>query len=268
MTLMLEIVLVAPQIATNTGNIDTTYANGPDFARSDAFGGSATAVYNISDAMTFKSITGYRQILWDIGTDLDGTPESLQEVTDQQHQWQVSQEFQLLGKALDNKLNYVGGLYYFKEAGYVHDYVPFESLLYVYDVANEVENENYAAFIHADYQLNDAWGFTAGGRYTEVKTHFLGGQSDLPCFVRSDPLCFRSSRASRTCGTFPDSGQPVLGHLRPDAGYPVPLQPGRDGLYELGQGFKQGGWTTACPRPSPILPSRYDRSTRRPGSWA
>ena len=78
----------------------------------------------------------------------------------------MSQEFQLLGKALDNKLNYVGGLYYFKEAGYVHDYVPFESLLYVYDISNNVENEDYAAFLHADYQLTDHWGFTAGGRYT------------------------------------------------------------------------------------------------------
>ena len=73
-------------------------------------------------------------------------------MTDHQHQWQVSQEFQINGKAFDNKLNYVGGLYYFKEAGYVHDYVPFESLLYVYDVANDVENKNYAAFVHADYR--------------------------------------------------------------------------------------------------------------------
>jgi hypothetical protein len=30
------------------------------------------------------------------------------------------------GKAFDDKLNYVTGLYYFNEGGYVHDYVPFE----------------------------------------------------------------------------------------------------------------------------------------------
>ena len=94
----------------------------------------------------------------------------------------MSQEFQLLGKAFDNKLNYVAGLYYFKEAGYVHDYVPFESLLYVYDVPNDVKNKNYAAFVHADYKLTDHFGFTAGGRYTHVKADFLGGQSDLNNF--------------------------------------------------------------------------------------
>ena len=168
--------------ATNTGHLNSTYANGPDFARNDAFGGSVTAVYDLGNELTLKSITGYRQIKWNIGTDLDGTPETLQEVTDAQHQWQVSQEVQLLGKALDNKLNYVGGLYYFKEAGYVHDYVPFESLLYVYDISNNVENQNYAAFLHLDYQLTEALGFTAGGRYTEWKTNFLGGQSDLNNF--------------------------------------------------------------------------------------
>ena len=68
--------------ATNTGNLNTTYANGPDFARQDQFGGSMTGVYDLSDGLTLKSITGYRQIRWDIGTDLDGTPETLQEVTD------------------------------------------------------------------------------------------------------------------------------------------------------------------------------------------
>src|SRR4029077_2578559 len=128
--------------ATQTGNIDTTYATGPDFARNDVFGGSVTGVFHLTPDLDLKSITGYRQIKWNIGTDLDGTPETFQEVTDAQHQWQVSEEVQLLGKPLDNKLNYVGGLYYFKEAGYVHDYVPFESLLYVYDISNNVENED------------------------------------------------------------------------------------------------------------------------------
>lgn len=44
--------------------------------------------------MNLKSITGWRQILWDVGTDLDGTPESIQEVTDEQKQRQFSQELQ------------------------------------------------------------------------------------------------------------------------------------------------------------------------------
>jgi iron complex outermembrane recepter protein len=225
--------------ATNTGNIDTSYANGPDFARNDVWGVSATAVYDLTDTMQLKSITGYRQIKWNIGTDLDGTPETLQEVTDAQHQWQVSQEFQVLGKALAGKLNYVGGLYYFKEAGYVHDFVPFESLLFVQDQANDVTNTDVAAFIHADYRLNDSWGFTAGGRYTNVKTDFLGGQSDLNNFPFFGP---GPDHVFRYFPAIPDS---QTWHIfDPTVGVQYHINDDVMTYLSWGKGFKQGGWTT------------------------
>jgi iron complex outermembrane receptor protein len=226
--------------AANTGNIDTSYANGPDFARNDVFGGSITGVYSLSDTLQLKSITGYRQIKWHIGTDLDGTPETLQEVTDAQHQWQVSEEVQLLGKAFDNKLNYVTGLYYFKEAGYVHDYVPFESLLYIYDFANDVNNRNFAAFVHADYALTDHWGFTAGGRYTDVKENFLGGQGDLNGFpVGGAPVRY-----------FPNIPDSQSWHIfDPTLGVQYHFNSDIMAYVSWGKGFKAGGWTTRLHSP-------------------
>jgi iron complex outermembrane receptor protein len=226
--------------ATNTGSIDKTYANGPDFARNDVFGGSVTSLYSFSDALQLKSITGYRQIKWNIGTDLDGTPETLQEVTDAQHQWQFSEEVQLLGKALDNKLNFVGGLYFFKEAGYVHDYVPFESILYIYDFSNDVNNRNYAAFIHADYALTDHWGFTAGGRYTDVKEQFLGGQGDLNGFpVGGAPVRY-----------FPDVPDSQSWHIfDPTLGVQYHINNDVMLYTSWGKGFKAGGWTTRLHQP-------------------
>jgi len=236
--------------AANTGNIDTTYANGPDFARNDVFGFSATAVYDLSDTLQLKSISGYRQISWNIGTDLDGTPETLQEVTDRQHQFQVSEEVQLLGKALDKRLNYVAGLYYFKEAGYVHDFVPFESLLFVDDLANDVTNTDYAAFFHGDFRLNDRWGFTAGGRYTDVQTKFLGGQSDLnnfPFFGPGPDNIFRY---------FPDVPDSQTWHIfDPTAGVQFHINDDMMTYLSWSKGFKQGGWTT---RLSAQIPSPTD----------
>jgi len=62
--------------------------------------------------------------------------------------WQVSQNSKSR-KALAGKLNTSAALYYFKEAGYVHDFVPFERPVFVQDQANDVTNTDVAAFIHA-----------------------------------------------------------------------------------------------------------------------
>jgi iron complex outermembrane receptor protein len=241
--------------AVNTGNIDTTYATGPDFAKNDVFGFSLTGVYSLSDNLQFKSISGYRQIKWNIGTDLDGTPETLTEVTDTQHQWQVSQEFQLLGKALDGKLNWVAGLYYFDEAGYVHDYVPFESLLYVYDVSNDVENVNYAAFVHADWAVTDHLGVTLGGRYTDAQTYFLGGQSDLNSFPLGSTLgpALTGQPYLRYFPNIPDS---QAWHIfDPTVGLQWHFNNDTMAYASWGKGFKAGGWTT---RLSAVLPAPAD----------
>lgn len=258
---------------TQTGNLDTTYAAGrPDFAYQNVFGFSLTGVYDLTDTLQLKSITGYRQDLWQIGTQLDGTPETMLEVTDQQHQWQVSQEFQLLGKALDNKLNWVYGLYYFNEYGYVHDYVPFESLLYVYDgQANDVQNTYYATYLHLDYNLNDHWEFIAGGRYTDSQTYFLGGQGDLNDFPFGS-YCWLNS-----CGGAPPFTQIIPNQNPPGASYYLyfPDQPDSQAWHVFtptgsidyhfnnnvmayvswGKGFQQGGWTT---RLSAAIPSPTD----------
>ncbi|HEV2702830.1 MAG TPA: TonB-dependent receptor [Steroidobacteraceae bacterium] len=251
--------------ANQTGNIDTTYANGPDFADNDYFGFSLTAQHAINDDLSFKSISGYRQITWSIGTDLDGTPETLQEVSDHQHQWQLSQEFQLNGKAFNDALNFVGGLYYFEEAGFVHDYVPFESLLYVYDIQNDANNKQAAAFLHADYKLNDQWSFTAGGRYTRVVEEFIGGQGDLNCFPYGSALCnivlgpqgysyqlgsgyvdryFPVGDNRQTWNVF-DPTLAAQWHFTDDA----------MAYISWGKGFKAGGWTT---RLSANIPSAAD----------
>ncbi len=198
----------------------------------------------IGNELTLKSITGYRQIKWDIGTDLDGTPETLQEVTDQQHQWQWSEEIQLLGKALDDRLNYVAGLYYFTEGGYVHDYVPFESLLYVYDVANDVKNTDYAAFVHADWNITDRWGLTAGGRYTHVKADFLGGQSDLNSFPLGSTLypIITGQPYLRYYPPIPDTQSWDI--FTPTVGVQFHFDKDVMAYASWSKGFKAGGWTT------------------------
>jgi iron complex outermembrane receptor protein len=253
---------------TQTGDIDKTYSNGVSFAKNDVFGLSFTGDWTLRDDLTFKSITGYRQIRWNVGVDLDGLPEQIQEVTDRQHQYQWSQEFQLNGKAFSDRLDYVAGIYYFKEAGYVHDFVPFQGILYVYDIANDVDTKSYAGYFHTDYKVTDAFTVTLGGRYSHEKKEFIGGQADLDgfsykisgCQPPEDPAGAHLPGAplTITCQQalgFPVEGQPL--RYFPDGvntqSFNV-FTPKIGGQYQLtddvmvyaswSKGFKSGGWTT------------------------
>ena len=230
--------------ATNTGNINTTYANGPDFARQDQFGGSITGTYDLGNDLTLKSITGYRQIKWNIGTDLDGTPETLQEVTDRSTSTSGRRKSSCSARRSTDRLNYVAGLYYFTEGGYVHDYVPFESLLYVYDVSNDVKNTDYAAFVHADWNITDHWGLTAGGRYTHVKADFLGGQSDLNSFPLGSTLypIITGQPYLRYFPPIPDTQSWDI--FTPTAGMQFHFNNDAMAYLSWSKGFKAGGWTT------------------------
>jgi iron complex outermembrane receptor protein len=266
---------------TQTGSIDATYANGPSFAKSDSYGVSATLDWLINDNMKFKSITGYRGITWNIGTDLDGTPESFQEVTDSQKQHQISEELQLTGKALNDRLNYATGLYYFTESGYVHDFVPFDSgYLYIGDVANDVKTDSYAVYTHWDFKLTDQWGLTAGGRYSEERKKFLGGQSDLNGFNYKISGCLDPNAPAHnfippvpspgpTCQQllgFPVPGQPLRyfpnewdhqdwNVFTPTAGTQYQFTPDLMTYFSFSKGFKSGGWTTRLSQPisSPVM---------------
>ncbi len=264
---------------TQTGSIDTTYASGPNFAKSDAYGGSITLDWALSDNMKLKSITGWREITWNIGTDLDGLAESMQEVTDTQEQHQISQEFQLNGKAFGDRLDFAAGLYYFTESGFVHDFVPFDTgYLYVYDYQNDVKTSSYAAYLHADYKITDAWGVTVGGRYSEERKSFLGGQGDLNGFSYKVTGCLDPAAPN---GNFPGwigfGGPPGFLTCQQVLGFPVANQPLRYfpatwdhqdwnvftptlgtqfhitpdvmAYASYSKGFKSGGWTTRLSAP-------------------
>jgi iron complex outermembrane receptor protein len=265
-------------MTTQTGNIDTTYANGPNYAKYDTEGVGVTFAWNLDPDMTFKSITGYRHITWNIGIDLDGSANHGQflTVTDQQQQQQFTQEFQLVGNAFDSKLNYVFGLYYFYENGHVWDWVPFDGgLLSVEDShLNLVRTSSYAGFMHADYQVTDQIGLTFGARYSIEKKHFVGGQQDLNglaykasgCYPPTDPANLHFSPSIPpfvTCQDalgFPVPGQPFryfpagsnsreFDEFTPTAGIQFHATEQIMAYFTWSKGFKSGGWTTRLSSP-------------------
>ncbi len=262
-----------------TGNIDTSYANGNNYSKLKSYGGSLTMAYDLSDSLTIKSITGYRELHWNVGTDLDGSPLNFLHTSFTTEQWQFSQELQLLGNAMDNKLNYVLGAYYFKEAGNLHDYVTFAEGLLQVDGPNDLATKNYAFFGQVDYKFSDMFGITVGGRYTHEDKTFEGFQSDangltykilnfLAGIDAGPPACANINPISDACriaAGFPNAGQPLryyiagtqqkkFNNFAPKVG--VQFHPNDDVMVyaSWSKGYKTGGWTTRLSNPLPYAP--------------
>ncbi|MCA8896632.1 MAG: TonB-dependent receptor plug domain-containing protein, partial [Amphiplicatus sp.] len=115
-----------------TGDPDATFANGNNYSKVKNYGVALTLDADLGENAAVKSISSYRNLNWDTGMDLDGSPLDFLHTSFTTEQWQFSQELQVTGKLFENKLNYVFGGYYFIEKGNLHDYVTFaEGLLQV-----------------------------------------------------------------------------------------------------------------------------------------
>lgn len=69
------------------------------------------------DNITFKNVVGYRKLDFDQVMDLDGVPAYLINSNRYRSIEQFSEEFQIQGRAFENRLDYVLGAYYFVEKG-------------------------------------------------------------------------------------------------------------------------------------------------------
>jgi len=162
-----------------TGDRHSSYGNAPSHSDYDLFGVSLTLDWDVGE-VGVKSITAYRDLDSDFGRDGDSSPIVLDHTRNKYAHEQFSQEFQFTGLAFDDKLNWLAGLYYFKEEGYDRVQVPLAlegdlALAGVpgavfnlwLDEANDVENTSQAAFAQATYQLTDNLSATLGLRHTE-----------------------------------------------------------------------------------------------------
>ena len=258
-----------------SSDIDKSYATGNNFSKLKTYGGALTLSYDLTDSMQVKSISAYRELHWAVGMDLDGSPLNFLHTSFTMNQWQFSQEVQLLGQAAEDKLNYVLGAYYFKEAGDLHDYVTFAEGLLQVDGPNDLATKNYAFFGQADYKVNDLVSFTVGGRYTHENKTFEGFQSDAngltykilnqvgvpPCASITPTI----SEACRLAAGFPNAGQPLryyiagtqhktFSNFSPKAG--IQVHPNDDVMVygSWSRGYKTGGWTTRLSNPLPTAP--------------
>jgi len=281
-----------------TDDIDETYATGNNFSRLRSYGGSLTVDLDLG-AVQLKSLTAYRELHWQSAQDEDGSPLPILQTSFDMNQEQFSQELQLNGSAVDGRLTYVLGAYYFEESGNLHDLVTFPGGLLQIDGQNFLGTKNYAGYAHLNFDVTDQLSITLGGRYTYEKKSFTGLQSDPNGIFYKLNGYYTVNEAARqalcTVGAAPVSLQGIPGGLfcYPSGTnltqvYPVAPAGGfrqnfnnfspKIGLEyrptsELmlyaaySRGYKTGGWTTRLTTPQPTGTSAPTFGPEKATTW-
>ncbi|MGC6329975.1 TonB-dependent receptor [Rhizorhabdus sp. FW153] len=159
-----------------------TWAGGPNRNDLDLWGVQGTIALEIG-AVTLKSITAYRDMKAYFTRDGDNTPHVFRQTTNDDEQWQFSQELQASGKLMDDRLSFVLGAFYFKEKASdiatadlavglwppLAATPPFSPAAFIENYTN---NRSFAAYGQADFEIVPSLSITLGARYTSDRKIF------------------------------------------------------------------------------------------------
>ncbi|WP_374527063.1 TonB-dependent receptor [Novosphingobium sp.] len=153
---------------TSATRVITASIDAPAYEKSRSYGHALTLTADLG-AATLKSITAYRNLDWADGLDLDGSPLPVaytQRITNYDA---FSQELQLTGSALNDRLSYVlGGFYFSETAETLNPQTYFGGSV---DLQSNYGSHTkaFALYAQLDYKLTDALKLTLGARYTHEK---------------------------------------------------------------------------------------------------
>lgn len=174
---------VAPTVGDGTRFFDPSFITegkydnfqgDPLLSRFEAWGVSLAGNFELSDNITLDSVTGYRDFKADLWADYDTTflPYNGIRTTDNQNQF--SQEVRLSGTNFDDRLDWVTGLFYYREELDQPLYLRFFQGLGFAEVdqrATQV-SDSYAAFAHGIWEFSPMWSTSLGVRYTRDHKDF------------------------------------------------------------------------------------------------
>jgi len=211
----------------------------------DIDGHGLTIEWALSDALTFKSLTGYRELNEHLYQDYSANPiipRLFQNNPYDTDQDQFSQEFQLSGTM--GRFDYIGGLYYFEENGEevttdyisleVPPFLPFGAYL-LQSRDTEATNEASAVYGQFSYRpgiLDDRLKLTVGLRYSEDKREI-----DSSRLAALDFVTFDHAKASHKWD-----------HLSGTAVVSYDIDDQQSAYLKFAQGYRTGGFNGRATR--------------------
>jgi len=242
---------------------NTNLGTGPSFSDIYTKGSALTVDWSLNEDLSLKSITAWRNVSGTFAQDRDGSPVALNHVLDFYRDTQLSQELQLQGKALERRLNWLAGLYYFREYGGNLNPVQF--------TPGSIQSGGYfhydskAAFAQATYQVTDKFSITPGARYTKENRAYLPDQyfTALPlgpifnCYVPTEHPCQIGDRVVPYQTVYANTHK-----FTPYLNLSYKWTPDLMTYAAYSEGFKSGGYTQRIFPPDRSLPSFAPESVK------
>ncbi|MDE2764576.1 MAG: TonB-dependent receptor [Gemmatimonadota bacterium] len=136
----------------------------PAFDSLDSWGTGARVSWSLGGGVTLRSLTGYRGLDMRSSRDADNTPANILQIQITVESEQLSQELQLSGFGLDDRIHWQTGLYLVRETGYYLGAVTLPTG--AFDSNWDLVNSSMAGFAQATADVTEAVSLTVGARYT------------------------------------------------------------------------------------------------------
>lgn len=161
----------------------------PNETRLETWGTALRITWDLSDALTLKSITSYRELNTDDYIDFDATQLEIADALVAVDQKQTSQELQLTYDS--GSLTAVGGLYWLKEDVSSHQESYNDDLLgplygnatFIRYIDDALETTSKAAYANVSYAVTEALRLSAGVRYTKEEKDYARSTSVVSSFL-------------------------------------------------------------------------------------
>lgn len=192
-------------LPTNPQNYDFTGRTTPSLPNStrlDHWGVSMNAAFDVTDTLTLRSITAYRDLKTRDYVDIDATQLQVGDVFVGVDQNQLSQEFQ--ANYNSGPIQAVAGLYYLREHIVSHQEAFANDLVgpvlgnptFRRTIDDDLVTKSYAAYTNISLEVSPRLRLSAGGRYTsESKDYFRTTStfSSSPLLTSVTPFTFDAS---------------------------------------------------------------------------
>ena len=230
----------------------------------NTWGVGGTIEIDITENLALKSITAHRRVengFWSRDSSHSGNPVHVTARTSNDYeQDQTSQEFQLIGSAFDDRLNYILGFFWLDEHAEHLDVVELP-LNTVFDSGGFIDNTSKALFAQGTYDISDRLHLTAGLRFTDEDKTFVALSVvgiDANGLVAGLPDCLNQIMVAPTDGSCvlpPDPVSSDTTELQPYVNLSYDWNDDLMTYVSYSEGFKAGAFTQRVFPPALATPT-------------